>query len=51
VKGNVVIASRKVKKIAKQALKKSGVKALEDYPKASGSEKRNNPPGNMGGHA
>lgn len=31
-------------------LEKKGVKAPEDYPKAPGAEKRDNPPGDMGGH-
>jgi hypothetical protein len=32
------------------ALEKEKVKAPEDYPKAPGAGKRNNPPGDMGGH-
>jgi hypothetical protein len=31
-------------------LEKASVKAPEDYPKAPGAEKRNNPPGGLGGH-
>jgi hypothetical protein len=33
-----------------QDLEKEGVQAPEDYPKAPGGGKRNNPPGDMGGH-
>ena len=33
-----------------QNLEKEDVKAPEDYPKAPGAGKRNNPPGDMGGH-
>jgi hypothetical protein len=33
-----------------QGLEKEDVKAPEDYPKAPGAGKRNNPPGDMGGH-
>ena len=33
-----------------EQLEKVGVEAPEDYPKAPGAEKRNNPPGDMGGH-
>jgi len=32
------------------AMEKKDVKAPEDYPKAPGAEKRDNPPGDMGGH-
>ncbi|MFY9705413.1 MAG: hypothetical protein WBV95_00180 [Desulfobacterales bacterium] len=31
-------------------LEKEDVEAPEDYPKAPGAEKRNRPPGDMGGH-
>lgn len=31
-------------------LEGENVKAPEDYPKAPGAEKRDNPPGEMGGH-
>lgn len=31
-------------------LEKEDVEAPEDYPKAPGAEKRNNPPGDLGGH-
>jgi len=33
-----------------QDLKKEGVKSPEDYPKAPDAEKRDNPPGELGGH-
>jgi hypothetical protein len=33
-----------------QDLEETNVKAPEDYPKAPGAGKRNNPPGDMGGH-
>ena len=32
------------------ALERESVKAPEEYPKAPGAEKRDNPPGGMGGH-
>lgn len=32
------------------SLEKSNVKAPEDYPKAPGAERRDNPPGGLGGH-
>jgi hypothetical protein len=31
-------------------LEKENVKAPEEYPKAPGAGKRNNPPGDLGGH-
>ncbi|MFZ0727508.1 MAG: hypothetical protein WAO07_01480 [Desulfobacterales bacterium] len=31
-------------------LKKENVESPEDYPKAPGADKRNRPPGDMGGH-
>ncbi len=31
-------------------LKNENVQAPEDYPKAPGAEKRDNPPGELGGH-
>jgi hypothetical protein len=33
------------------SMEKEDVKAPEDYPKAPGAEKRDSPPGGMGGHA
>lgn len=33
-----------------ESLGKENVKAPEEYPKAPGAEKRNRPPGDMGGH-
>ncbi|MFZ0611106.1 MAG: hypothetical protein WAM73_02605 [Desulfobacterales bacterium] len=33
-----------------ESLKKENVESPEDYPKAPGAEKRNRPPGDMGGH-
>lgn len=32
------------------SLEEEGVESPEDYPKAPGAGKRNNPPGDMGGH-
>ena len=48
MKVNAVIASRKEKRVDRTVLQKN-VKAPEDYPKAPGAGKRNNPPGDMGG--
>jgi hypothetical protein len=31
-------------------LQKENVESTEEYPKAPGAEKRDNPPGEMGGH-
>ena len=31
-------------------VERSGVDAPEDFPKAPGAEKRDNPPGELGGH-
>jgi hypothetical protein len=33
-----------------EALEKENVEAPPDYPKAPGAEKRDNPPGDLGGH-
>lgn len=33
-----------------QALKNADVESPDSYPKAPGAEKRNNPPGELGGH-
>lgn len=33
-----------------KTLEKEGVEAPENYPKAPGAEKRDNPPGELGGH-
>jgi len=33
-----------------QQLEQTNVKTPEDYPKAPGAEKRDNPPGGLGGH-
>ena len=38
------------KRERQEALEKEDVKSPDSYPKAPGAEKRNNPPGDMGGH-